>query len=191
MNVNDLVHQVSEGNHSAYRELLEKYISKLSKSVGWMLGSSVTDLEDTLSEIIIEIYEKPEDFASVKSFESYLYRAVRNKILNARKREKLMKDWNRTFYESMDQVHHHPEDVLYDKEHQQLVRKACDNLTPARKEVFSMKVYDKLTLEEIAVKLGISKGTAQKRMDDARKSVMDYLEKNGKWFVLMILIRFL
>ena len=59
------------------------------------------------------------------------------------------------------------------------VRKAIDSLSPSAKELITMRYYNKLSHEQMAKVLNLSKPAINNRLTRARKKLAKYLERNG------------
>ncbi len=60
----------------------------------------------------------------------------------------------------------------------QLIREAVEKLSPRQQQVYRMSREQGITLQQIALQLGISYDTVREHMSNALKSIRAYLEEH-------------
>jgi RNA polymerase sigma-70 factor (ECF subfamily) len=80
-----LILQAKEGDHEAFRCLVERYM-KLAYNIAYGFLSNHHDAEETAQEAFIRVYESIASFRGDAEFATWLYRIVMNLSLNRLKR---------------------------------------------------------------------------------------------------------
>ena len=73
---------------SAFKTLYKQYYKVLTLFAYDIVGNQ-SDAEDIVQDVIVAIWTKTEVFENIKSFERYLYNAVKNKSINVLKRKNI------------------------------------------------------------------------------------------------------
>jgi RNA polymerase sigma-70 factor (ECF subfamily) len=82
-----LILQVKEGSHEAYRVLVERYM-RHAYNIAFGYVTDHDDAEDIAQESFMRIYESIRSFRGEASFNSWLYRIVTNLSLNRLRQRK-------------------------------------------------------------------------------------------------------
>lgn len=130
----------------------------------------VKDLEvarEIVQESFIQLWEKRDYMDASRNIKSYLATSIRNKCLNYLRDNKKF-DANILQLENLLELTAEPEhDFLVEKELNNSIQIALDELPEKCKAIFVMNRYDNLKYKEIADKLGISVKTVEAQMSKA------------------------
>ena len=122
-----------------------------------------------VQDVFLNMLEKSDKRLDESTLNSYLYRAVHNKCVDAIRHKavedkyysalgkKLFKVEAEYFYASRNEI----EDALMSKELQQLINKAIEMLPPKGKEVFKLYFEHQKTAKEVASIMNISRSTVE------------------------------
>lgn len=131
--------------------------------------------EDITQDIFLTVWEKKEDIQVEQSFSAFLYTIARNRIydmfrsLSARS----------VLYEKlMEQAIDYVDDVeksLEEKNIQELIAQALEQLSPRQREIFELSRSKGLSHKEIAERLGLSVYTVQDHIKNALEKIRTYL----------------
>ncbi len=156
----------------------------------YRIVNSLDDAQDIVQTVFLNIYEKDKSLAYVKSFKSYVYKAVYNACLNFLKKAKLNVphdiENSPELYVSQD------EDYLLKRIEDELLWEllgAVEALPSECQKVFKMGYIQKLSNKEIALKLNISINTVKSQKQRAKQLLREQL-KNLFAFAMIYLSNF-
>lgn len=161
-------------NESNFEEVFKTYFGPLTNYV----NSYLKDWEgsrEIVQGTFMKIWENKENIAINTSAKSYLYSAVRNRMIDTiRSKQKLEEYKNKV---NVDEV---TEDI--DQMNSFVIReeilKSMDKLKPKMKKIFSLSKIEGLTYNEIAAYLNISKRAVEDNVAKALKILKEDLVDN-------------
>src|SRR5690606_17565414 len=81
-----LLEQVAEGSRTAYTALYTHYYPRLYRFVQFFCQHR-EDAEEIIQDCLLKIWERKETLATIRSFEDYVLRMAKNRVLDAAKRQ--------------------------------------------------------------------------------------------------------
>lgn len=166
------------GDERAFRELVERYESRVAATVVGMLGAGV-EAEDVGQEVFIRFYEALDSFRGDSAVGTYLTRIAINLSLNAIERRKRM----RLRFWSRDEEPNAPEEVGVDgreeragQERRQEVHAALQQLSPEFRAVVVLRMLEGYSTKETAVMLDLAEGTVLSRLSRGMKKLQEILK---------------
>lgn len=178
-----LIERAQQQDESAFDQIVELYADKLYNYIVRMLGNS-QDAEDVLQEVFLRAYQGLPQFDGRASLSTWLFRIATNLCIDHyRKQERRVKtvslyreraddseDENEE-WEFPDMQTPDPMQAVLDKELQEVVERAVQELSPKLKTILLMYDVEGLSYEEIAQALGIPMGTVKSRLHLARTEI--------------------
>ena len=82
-----LILQVKEGSHEAFRILVERYM-KMAYNIAYGFMNNHDDADDVAQESFVKVYESISSFRGDSTFNTWLYRIVTNHSLNRLRQKK-------------------------------------------------------------------------------------------------------
>lgn len=137
-------------------------------------------VQDVVQEGFLKVFTNIEGYTSKGSFEGWMRRIMVNTSIDAIRRRKatgLVLGDEKSFE---DVVEDSVEYEVGDDEYTFTVRDVQDamsKLTPMYRTVFNLYVFDNMTHQEIAIKLGINVGTSKSNLAKARRNLRKILNK--------------
>lgn len=137
-------------------------------------------VQDVVQEGFLKVFTNIEGYTSKGSFEGWMRRIMVNTSIDAIRRRKatgLVLGDEKSFE---DVVEDSVEYEVGDDEYTFTVRdvqEAMSKLTPMYRTVFNLYVFDNMTHQEIAIKLGINVGTSKSNLAKARRNLRKILNK--------------
>ena len=137
-------------------------------------------VQDVVQEGFLKVFTNIEGYTSKGSFEGWMRRIMVNTSIDAIRRRKatgLVLGDEKSFE---DVVENSVEYEVGDDEYTFTVRDVQDamsKLTPMYRTVFNLYVFDNMTHQEIAIKLGINVGTSKSNLAKARRNLRKILNK--------------
>ena len=181
-----ILQRVSEGDWEAYTDLFNYYLPKLSQYIFPFAGQSKQDTEEVIQEVFLKIWEKKETLITINSFDSYLFRMAKNKLLDLLDKRKSTRTLHVKYSSLRDQTQNEPEEKLQFAQYHATAKEAIDQLSIKLKTVFVMSYEQELSLDEIADSLSIPKETVKKRLYLANTFIKDFLRRNADWLIFLI-----
>jgi RNA polymerase sigma-70 factor (ECF subfamily) len=159
------------------------------------------DARDATQEAMIRIYNKLHTLNNAETFNSWMYRLVRNSCINIlTNRKKLEIEYGKTDdYEDIIEANvkeerkdNLPAEALDLKETKKLVTAFVDNLPKRQKEVITLYYLEEFKIDEIAKILDYNPGSVKSRLHTGRKNlekqIVNYQKKNNvKLYTVAIL----
>jgi len=166
---------VQDGDEQAFEDLFRAYYPRLCRFAEQYVDSEHR-ARDLVQDVFLRIWERRAEWTVQRSVKAYLYRAVRNRALNAVRRrdtrQEVEEDLKHTTEERtrgavVDVVHG---GVLSEK-----VETAIQALPERRRTAFLLHRRHGLTYEEIGSAMGITAKTVENQIGRALKSLRDEL----------------
>lgn len=168
-----LLSLVSKGNEIAFRQLYHLWQSHLSSYIFSITKSSELTAE-IVQDVFLKIWQNRENLSNIDNFKAYLFAVSHNYALNELRnliRKFLMfQKWEKHILEETDENFDDAKtnDLI-------LVDEAIDKLSERQKEIYLLHRHEKLTYQQIAEQLGISKETVKTHLGMAIKSIIKQL----------------
>ncbi|SKC40552.1 RNA polymerase sigma factor [Ohtaekwangia koreensis] len=184
---NSVLHELALGSESAFKQLYDRYWQSIYKVTKRYTKSSVL-AEDIVQEIFSTLWNKRSEFTEVLHLEYYLMTMARNltyKTLRKLAFEELAKS---KFTEESILVDNTMDDLLLEKQYEQLLQQAVGLLPSQQKQVFQLAKVEGLSHEAIAKQLNISRLTVKTHMAKALQFIRHYLQPHVGTYVLQFVL---
>jgi len=171
--------------YTSFEQLYKEYYPKLTAFASLFLKND--EAHDVVQEVFLSLLEKKEKETEEANRGSYLYKAVKNKCIDAIRHrtvmnqyasaigEKMLRLESDYFYISRNEI----EEGLLSQELQEQIDAAVESLPPKGKEVLKLYFYHRKTASEIASILGISRSTVENHIytcvKTLRKKLTEYI----------------
>ncbi|MDN3689859.1 RNA polymerase sigma factor [Cyclobacterium jeungdonense] len=163
----EIVLLIRQGDQSAFEELYQRYVDKMLGFADAFMGNP-DEAEEAVQVIFVNIWEKRHQLNPEKNIASYLFRSVKNQILNRLRDRKRHCDLSEVPAESqMDQ-----QDTLQRICFQESRMQAMDRIgemPEVQQRVFMLSRVEGLSNKEIALKLKLSIRTIEHHLYLGRK----------------------
>jgi len=156
------------GDHAAFTELYKRYWALLYRNARKMLGNE-EDATDVVQEVFITLWEKAPSLLENNSLSSYLYSAVRNRIINQINRNKLKIRYLNSLKDFLEKGECVTDTTIRERELAESIEKEITLLPAKMRKVFDLSRKDNLSYKEIAKEINISEGTVKKQVHNAIK----------------------
>ncbi|MET7000435.1 RNA polymerase sigma factor [Chitinophaga defluvii] len=169
--------RVAAGEETAFRHLYDQFSAKVYTMALSYLKSPL-EVQDAVQDIFIKVWEKRALLPEVDNFPAWLHVIARNHLINSL-RKKIPSNFQQELtHQEPVEDHRLPAQQLDMKEMSQLIREAVEKLSPRQQQVYRMSREQGITLQQIALQLGISYDTVREHMNNALKSIRAYLEEH-------------
>ncbi|MBI2431713.1 MAG: sigma-70 family RNA polymerase sigma factor [Candidatus Hydrogenedentes bacterium] len=179
-----LVEGFRSGDLSAFEELVRRYKDRIYRVVYRYLGDH-EDARDIAQEVFIRAYRGIHTFRGHAQVYTWLYSIASNLARN-RLRDQQRKGRNRgTSLEALETTapgrvsalssNDCPRTIAQRRELDEGLRQCLDGLPDAYRMAFVLRTFDDMSYEDIAISIGVPRGTVKSRLNQARKRLRDCL----------------
>ncbi|WP_186755594.1 RNA polymerase sigma-70 factor [Echinicola salinicaeni] len=163
-----LLKQIRKGNELAFVEVYDKYWKLLFNS-GYKRLQKKEIVEGLVQEVFVEMWMKRESLEIHTSFNSYLYTAMKYKVINQMKSQMVKEKYVAFVNSRRPSFGSEIEEQLFYKELDEAYRKEVSELPEKAKTVYTLKNNEGKSYAEIAREMEISISTVEKHMIKALK----------------------
>ncbi|MEX1114335.1 MAG: sigma-70 family RNA polymerase sigma factor, partial [Akkermansiaceae bacterium] len=177
-----LMVRVGEGDHAAFRQLVERHQNAVIGTVAKMLGNA-SESEDIAQQVFLRIWRHAKRYRPDAKFTTYLFTITRNLVYNETRRRSRKKEVssdereensNLTAEASPDRQ---PDAEMLQAELQRKVDEAIASLPETQRMAVVLRRYEQLSYEEIAVVLKLSVSAVKSLLFRARTSLREALSE--------------
>ena len=166
-------------NESSFKELFDKYYSRLCRYAYYILGNKHL-AEDVVQSLFTRIWEQRENMKIEGEMDSYLFVSVRNASYNY-----LKSDLHQKMRETEYTMNIEEDDHKIDREtFLRKLQEALNRLPEKCREIYCLKNMEGLTYKEIAEYLQISEKTVDVQIYRALKKLREIMGKYRNAFYL-------
>jgi RNA polymerase sigma-70 factor (family 1) len=174
-----LLSLIANGDRKAFAKIYTTYLSNLYRYV-FLFTKSEEETREIIQEIFIKLWESREKLPEIGSFENYVFRMVKNRLLDKIRQLQIRQRVHLEIKRSRISSENTTGDQCAYREYYKVVQQAIEKLPPKRKLIFRLNIENGLSQDEIAAKLSISKSVVQKQIYSASHFVKKYLHKHGE-----------
>ncbi len=177
-NDEDLMRFFIKGDKKAFEQIYARYESFVVNFFYRRLWNDSEKAEDFSHDLFTKIIDKPDSFDPSRTFKTWLFSVASNMCKNEYKKQEIRKPTGYDLPEGMDSKDENPlQDVEIDKTNfNEALKKELDKLNDKHREVFMLRHFEGLSLNEIGEALEINTGTVKSRLHLATKTLADKLE---------------
>lgn len=173
-----LVARVQKGDKKAFDLLVLKYQHKIMSLISRYLRNS-DEVQDVAQEAFIKAYRALPNFRGDSAFYTWMYRIAINTAKNylvARQRRPPTVDVDIDDAEHFDgdfdlKDIENPENILFGGELKEVVERAIQSLPDELRTAVSLREFDGLSYEDIAIAMDCPVGTVRSRIFRAREAI--------------------
>lgn len=161
----ELVALVKEGDHAAFTEIYLRFINPLFIHAFNRLKDE-QGAQDIIQELFTVLWEKRQTI-QITSLSSYLYSAVRNRILDTLAHEQLVTKHKNALPSFIKSERYVTDYRIRERQLAEIIEKEVAALPNKMREVFELSRKQQLSHSEIAEKLGISEQSVRSHVKNA------------------------
>lgn len=171
---------IGEGDHAAFRTLVERHQDAVVGTVAKMLGNPA-EAEDISQQVFLRIWRHAKHYRPEAKFTTYLFTITRNLVFNETRRRRNRREVSTDEREESSHLQveadpdRQPDSALLQAELQQAVDAAIAALPAAQRMAVVLRRYEQMPYEEIAVVLDLSVSAVKSLLFRARTTLRDSL----------------
>ncbi len=170
-----LLNLLKKDDQSAYTEIFERY-SKLLINHAYKILENQDEANDVVQEVFLSIWTKRLELNITSSLSSYLYKAVKNRVLNYIAHEKVVSRYADSISNFIEDDYVFADSNLREKELEAIIAKEIALLPEKMREVFLLRKVEELSYDEIALQLNITDKTAKQQVYNSLKILREKLK---------------
>ena len=178
-----LLAQLQGGSEAAFRELVERYQTRIYRTVFALLRSP-EEAEDVAQEVFVEVYQTVGRFRGEAALSTWLYRLATSRALKNRRRARAKKRFafftsllglgNEVLHELPD--HAHPLALLEGQQQLQLLLAHLARLPDQQQVAFTLRHEQELSYEQIAAVLCTTVAAVESLLFRARQTLRKHVQ---------------
>jgi RNA polymerase sigma-70 factor (ECF subfamily) len=179
--------KVSKGDMQAFHILFSRYFSDMCNFLLLYLHSNEI-CEEIVLDIFSYIWEKRDSIEIRTSVKSFLFGAAKNKAISHYRKEQSHLFLGLSINELQIPEVDHSEHLLENKELQEIIQHAIDNLPERSRLVYQMAWEENLSYKEIASRLNLSPKTVENHISIALRKLRESLKPYYKQIFTILLL---
>lgn len=168
-----LFSQMKAGGHQAFTTLYHRYKHRLYRHALQKVGNA-DEVDDIIQDLFSTMWTQREKINIHTSFETYLFKALRNRIIDY-----YLKGQNRKKYEALVDFYAHSLNEtdyrIREKLYSAKVKNMIAHFPERTKAIFQMRVFEDVDNQQIAKRLGLSEKTVRNNIWMVMKYLRDHL----------------
>lgn len=186
----DLVRRAQAGDSRAVDLLARRYLQKVYAIAYRLSGFDAEEARDNAQEALLQAFRNIKRFEGRSRFSTWIYRVAVNSCQDARRRRlrwrRLLVPWQAERGDAAPAPPSADADAegvegsalagLRGEELRRQVRKVLEGLSEKQRLVFQLKVFEELSIAEIAGATGMAEGTVKTHLFRATRSVREALQ---------------
>ena len=182
----ELVKRTSNGDRDAFAQLYRKYLNNVYRYAYSLCYAKETS-EEIVQDVFFNVWKNRENLSDVITIKAYLFRSAKNQLYNHIQKIKVESEALGHVTSKFPEVENYTDNNVMYGEYCKLAQNAIDLLPEKRKNIFILRSNEDLSLDEIAMKLSISKSVVKKQLYSGISFVRNYLHKHGEIYTLFFL----
>jgi RNA polymerase sigma-70 factor (ECF subfamily) len=177
-----LMERIAEGDHAAFRQLVERHQNAVIGTVAKMLGNAA-ESEDIAQLVFLRVWRHAKRYRPDAKFTTYLFTITRNLVFNETRRRSRKKEVSSDEREENSNLtaeanpERQPDAELLQAELQRKVDDAITSLPESQRMAVILRRYEQLSYEEIATVLNLSVSAVKSLLFRARTSLREALSE--------------
>lgn len=174
----ELVRRISEGDHGAFAQLVERH-SKLFFSAAFRMVNNSEEAEDIVQDAYIKLWQKPQSFDASKGvkFTTWFYRVVTNLAIDATRKRK--PQTNPDVLDVMADKAPLADEQLSENDQQAVLEEAIQRLPERQRAALNLCFYEGLSNKEAAEILDVGIKALESLLMRAKKTLKEDLGAQG------------
>jgi RNA polymerase sigma-70 factor (ECF subfamily) len=176
-----LMARAGQGDHVAFRELVERHQHAVVGTVAKMLGDPA-EAEDIAQQVFLRLWKHAKRYRPEAKFTTYLFTIARNLVFNETRRRSRRKEVSIEEREETTHAHlpappqREPDAALLRGEMQEAIDQAIQSLPEAQRMAVVLRRYEQMPYEDIARTLDLTVPAVKSLLFRARTTLREALK---------------
>lgn len=179
-----LISRIMGGDRRAFKEFHVHYFPLVQQYLR-LFVSDQNELDELTQDIFLKIWIKRHLLMNVETFQGYLFRTVKNHVLNYFRSLKIGRKMVELSASENEAAPEDTESQILFKQYYRIAAEGIEKLSQGRRRILKMSIERGLTLDEIAAEMEISRAGVKKQLYAATAFVRKYLQVHGELSVLL------
>jgi RNA polymerase sigma-70 factor (ECF subfamily) len=172
----ELMARIANGDHVAFRHLVERHQNAVIGTVAKMLGNP-SEAQDIAQQVFLRVWRNAKRYQPDAKFTTYLFTITRNLVFNETRRRRRKKEVSSDAREEFSQQlieerpDRQPDAQLLEAELQAAVDATIASLPEIQRMAVILRRYEQLSYEELASTLNLSISAVKSLLFRARGSL--------------------
>lgn len=164
----ELTALLQQGDHTAFTETYNRFFGLLYIHAFRRLNDK-DEAKDLIQELFASIWDKRKSLRLTGTLSSYLYAAIRNRMLNNFEHKKVQEKYMESLASYADLDYTYADHKIREQDLRQLIEKEIENLPLQMREIFILSRKEHLSHKEIADQLNVSEQAVKSQVKRALK----------------------
>lgn len=169
-----LLYRLKDGDETAFRLIYDTHSLRLYANL-FRLVRSEDIAKEILQDVFMKVWSYREQIDPERSFRAFLFKIGENLVYNYFRKVSRDKNLLADFIENNAGYYTHIEEALFHKEIEGILNKAIEDLSPQRKQVFTLCKLEGKSYKEVSEMLGISVSTISDHIVKATRTIKEHL----------------
>lgn len=184
-----LLIRLNNHDHSAFHEIYDHFSTQLYFNILRMVRDEDV-AQEILQELFVKIWEKRSVIDPDKAFSSFLHRVAKNMVYDHFRKLSVAKRLETHLTTVTNNSYSHIEEELIYKESNQLFLDAVAQLSPQRKQVFTLCKIEGKSYNEVSDLLKISTSTVSDHLLKSNKFIKAQMLLTDSLVILFLVFQF-
>lgn len=172
-----------KGDATAFHEIHKRYKGILLVHAYKKLGD-FEEAKDLVQDLFLSIWQNRKRLPDTQNFSGYLYRALRNRVINTLLRKNVKNKYLDGFKKFYQEGRNETDEYIRERELAQQIEREINALPPKMREVFRLSRESQLPNRVIAEQLNISEFTVKNHIKKALKALRAKLGRGAHIFFI-------
>ncbi len=179
-----LLQAVAAGNEQAFTQLFHQWQPFLATHI-YRITESKELAEEIVQDVFLKIWQHRETLSAVQNFKAYLVVVSKNHALNVLKKISLELKNHKQWVKENTGTEHLPDPRV---PYYSLLDEAVNSLSARQKQVYQLHRQQRLTYEQIARQLGISRESVKTHIGLAVKNITAYVQGRLELYIALVML---
>lgn len=181
----ELIFLLKEKDELAFAEIYRRHWHMLYLHA-WKILDDKDEAKDLVQDLFFSFWEKVADIEITSNLKGYLYRSVKNRVLNALRKRKTNDDFIDLIAAEIEELDNSTVETIDEHQLSALIDAEVEQLPAKARQIFEMSRKEFLTNKEIAGILDMNEEAVKKQMQRTIKLLKGRLERYGGVSLLLV-----
>lgn len=166
----EILLRLKKGDENAFTLLYNRYAGKSFNFV-FALVKDESVAQDIVQDTFVKLYLKRSELSEIESFNSYIFRMLKNSVLDFFTAETVHRKHLARMSAAEDEISELTQERIHSAELEKIIRKVVSSMPVQRRNVFILSRVKGVSNTEIALEFGISIRTVENHLSNAMRDI--------------------